>query len=75
LQKAPDYLNELRVKKSLDNRISPKEDNGNKWENIIKRNKFSLLENFEEIKMKAKKIRRKCEKKRKNNSIKRWSRS
>jgi len=65
LQKAPDYLNELRVKKSLDNRISPKEDNGNKWENIIKRNKFSLLENFEEIKMKAKKLEENAKRKEK----------
>jgi len=39
-----------------------KEDD-KKWEKMIKRNKFSLLENVEEVKMKAKKLEQQAKRK------------
>jgi len=38
-------------------------DDDKKWEKMIKRNKFSLLENVEEIKMKAKKLEQQAKRK------------
>ena len=55
LEKAPDYLTEMRLQKNdeRNSNSSQSQYRGKKWDKMINNNKNSLMENVENIKMKA----------------------
>jgi len=74
LPKPPDYLTEMRIKKHNEERSMSRDskkkdlktlmkDDDKRWEKMINRNKYSLLENVEQIKMKAKKLEEQAKRK------------
>lgn len=59
LEKKPDYLTELRIKKSQNERVSNSshgKDQSKHWEKMIKNDKNTLMENVEMIKIQAEKL-------------------
>lgn len=68
LEKPPDYLTEMRIKKTNEERVSNSSSGHNRskqWEKMIKNNKNSLIENVEQIKMKALELEEKAKMKEK----------
>ena len=68
LEKPPDYLTEMRVKKTNEERVSNSssgQDRTKHWEKMIHNNKNSLIENVEIIKMKAQELEEKAKMKEK----------
>ena len=68
LEKPPDYLTEMRIKKTNEERVSNSSSGHNRskqWEKMIKNNKNSLIENVEQIKMKAQELEEKAKMKEK----------
>ena len=62
LDKAPDYLTEMRLQKNdeRNSNSSQSQYRGKKWDKMINNNKNSLMENVENIKMKAEILEKKA---------------
>ncbi len=62
LDKAPDYLTEMRLQKNdeRNSNSSQSQYRGKKWDKMINNNKNSLIENVENIKMKAEILEKKA---------------
>ena len=62
LEKAPDYLTEMRLQKNdeRNSNSSQSQYRGKKWDKMINNNKNSLMENVENIKMKAEILEKKA---------------
>jgi hypothetical protein len=49
----PDYLTEMRTKRSLDKSLERSRSSSIEWDRLINNNKYTLLQNVEDIKIKA----------------------